>query len=224
MLASSFGPFGRSILLYNETILLLTRDAQQILNQQIPNKSPLQPTATVTATVPPLQSSSESSLSYDAYLFKVLLKYNTQSSDGLCTLSMLLQCFLSLVSSTTGSHIHSLELLHAMELIMAVMHSNETEITKLMIVTEVWMVENDIRKFLSNMFRVILAPALNISTANKISGIVRIHFCKAQNDIIACMYVCMYVYTYLHLDMYVYICIYVKNVCMYCMYVRIYVI
>lgn len=162
--SSSFGPFGRSILLYNETTLLLTRDSQQILSVTQQEKSLTNSSAAVTLT-----SSSASSLSYDAYLFKVVVNYNSQSSDGLGTLSMLLQCFLSLVSS--ASHRHSLELLHVLELIMEVLHSYETEITKLMMDAEIWIVESDIRKCLGNIFRVVLAPALNTAVAIKISGL-----------------------------------------------------
>lgn len=162
---SSFGPFGRSILLYNETTLLLTRDAQQIFSVTQQEKS----RSTNSAIKPPLGSESASSLSYDAYLFKVLVNYNSQSSDGLGTLSMLLQCFLSLVS--TASHRHSLELLRALELIMEIMHSYETEITKLMMDAEIWIVETDIRKYLDNIFRVVLAPALNAAVAIKMSGL-----------------------------------------------------
>ena len=106
--ASSYGPFGRSVLLYNETVLLHTRDSQQILTQMQSSTTFLR-TPSIVKVLPMVSSSISSISSYEAYLLKVLFKYNSQSSDGLGTLSMQFQCLLSQLSSNSSKH--SLELL-----------------------------------------------------------------------------------------------------------------
>lgn len=194
--ASSYGPFGRSVLLYNETVLLHTRDSQQILTQMQSSTTFLR-TPSIVKVLPMVSSSISSISSYEAYLLKVLFKYNSQSSDGLGTLSMQFQCLLSQLSSTSSKH--SLELLHALEIIMEVMHSFETESTKLMVDSEIWIVESEIRKFLSNIFRVVLAPALNAVVAIKITGYLHSSLSGMYNRrfCVQDLYVCIYVFMYI---------------------------
>ena len=81
---------------------------------------------------------------------------------------MVLQSFLSQLSST--SRRHGLELLHAVEVMLAFMHAYENEITRFMIDASVWVVEYDVRNCLRSIFKVVLAPAFNAAIAHRLSG------------------------------------------------------
>lgn len=150
MLSSSFGPFGRSKLLFNDTILVITRDAQQILNQS-------------------MSSTLESSNYYfDDYLRRVFVKYNEQSCDGQCAFSMLLKNFICFLDSRDNKH--RLDVLNALEILMALLHLSEVQISNHLLTEGIWTNESNPKKWMRSIFMNLLTPALNSTIASNLSA------------------------------------------------------